>query len=239
MSAPFAPIVARGTVLTDEVYACLGDAILDGRLAPGQRLRDQELAQWLGVSRTPVREALQRLARVGLVEVSPQRYTRVSEPNAKAESDTFELVAYNMGVAVHMATSRCDDQTLQRAVARLDDVIDASRADDHAALAAASHRFFADVTRAAGNVTLIQFLREYEVAIRRNLLSWRPFIECPVGRTAAYESFRDAFAARDGAGAEAVLRELHGFSGTEDRPPRSPSMPHAGVNPRLGVATRR
>jgi DNA-binding GntR family transcriptional regulator len=212
MTAPLAPLIPRGAVLGDEVYARLGEAILDGRLAPGERLRDQELAEWLGVSRTPVREALQRLERVGMVEVSPNRYTRVSLPNQKAEADTFELVAYNMGIAVHMASSRCSDDILAHALERLDDMIEASRADDPARLAQESHLFFRDVTRASGNVALIQFIREYEIAIRRNLAGWQPFIACPVSRTAAYERFRDAFAARDGARAENVLREIHGFA---------------------------
>ncbi|WP_019181984.1 GntR family transcriptional regulator [Microbacterium yannicii] len=212
MTAPLAPLVPRGAVLGDEVYARLGEAILDGRLAPGDRLRDQELAEWLGVSRTPVREALQRLERVGLVEVSPNRYTRVSLPNQKTEVDTFELVAYNMGVAVHMAATRCSDEVLAQTLGRLDAVIDASRVDDPARLAVESHQFFREVTRASGNIALIQFIREYEIAIRRNLAGWQPFIACPVSRTAAYERFRDAFAARDGARAEDVLREIHGFA---------------------------
>jgi DNA-binding GntR family transcriptional regulator len=207
-----APLVSRGAVLGDEVYAHLGEAILDGRLAPGEQLRDHELAERLGVSRTPVREALQRLARVGLVDVAPNRYTRVSQPNPKAEADTFELVAYNMGIAVRMTTSRCDDATLAEALGYLDEVIEASRAGDPALLARSSHVFFRAVTRATDNVALIQFIREYEIAIRRNLASWRPFIECPIGRTAAYERFRDAFAQRDGAAAEAALRDIHGFT---------------------------
>jgi DNA-binding GntR family transcriptional regulator len=211
MTAPFVPLEPRGAVLGDEVYEHLGQAILDGRLAPGQHLRDRELAEWLGVSRTPVREALQRLERVGLVEVSPHRYTRVSQPNIKAEEDTFELVAYNMGIAVRMAAARCDDETLALALERLDDVIAASRADDYDLLAQVSHSFFTVVTRATGNVALLQFVREYSIAIRRNLARWRPFIECPLGRTAAYEEFRDAFARRDGHRAEEVLRGIHGF----------------------------
>jgi len=212
MSAPLAPVEQRGTVLGDEVYARLGEAILDGRLAPGDRLRDQELAEWLGVSRTPVREALQRLERVGLVDVVPNRYTMVSQPNEKAEADTFELVAYNMGIAVRMAVARCDDDTLTRALARLDQMIEASRDDDTAGLAQTSHGFFAEVTRASDNIALIQFIREYEIAIRRNIGGWRPFIECPLGRTAAYEEFRDAFARREGQRAEEVLRRIHGFA---------------------------
>ena len=79
MTKPFGPLEPRGAVLGDEVYALLGEAILDGRLPAGERLRDQELAERLGVSRTPVREALQRLERTGLVEVAPNRYTRVSD----------------------------------------------------------------------------------------------------------------------------------------------------------------
>lgn len=212
MTAPFVPLVPHGAVLGDEVYAHLGEAILDGRLPPGARLRDHELAEWLGVSRTPVREALQRLERVGLVEVSPHRYTRVSQPNDKVEADTFELIAYNMGIAVRMTTARCSDDTLAHALEQLDAMVAASRADDTSELARTSHLFFRETTKATGNVALVQFVREYEITIRRSIASWRPFIEDPAERTAEYEEFRDAFAARDGHRAEEVLRRIHGFA---------------------------
>ena len=210
MSAPFVPLEPSRAVLGDVVYARLGEAILDGRLAPGERLRDQELAEWLGVSRTPVREALQRLERAGLVEVSPHRYTRVSHPHQ--QSDTVELVAFNMGLAVRMASRRADSDALELALERLDDVIAASRADDPDALAAASHAFFSVVTRASGNFALLQFVREYEFAIRRDMVGWRPFIECPIGRTAAYEEFREAFVSREADRAESLLRGIHGLN---------------------------
>ena len=113
MTAPFTPLDPRGAVLGDEVYARLGEAILDGRLAPGERLRDHELAERLGVSRTPVREALQRLERIGLVEVSPNRYTRViarrttrRRPTSSSSSPT------SWAIAVRMAVARCTDETL-------------------------------------------------------------------------------------------------------------------------------
>ncbi len=146
MTAPFVPLDPRGTVLGDEVYARLGEAILDGQLAPGERLRDQELAERLGVSRTPVREALQRLERTGIVEVAPNRYTRVSTPNDKVQADVFEFVAYLMGIAVRMAVARCSDEELADALIDADDMIEASRADDHEALASASHAFFTKIT---------------------------------------------------------------------------------------------
>ena len=123
MTVPFTPLDPRGTVLGDEVYSRLGEAILDGTLAPGERLRDQELAERLGVSRTPVREALQRLERTGLVEVAPNRYTRVTTPNDKVQADVYELVVYLMGIALRMSLSRCSDEVLA------DALIDARRDD--------------------------------------------------------------------------------------------------------------
>src|SRR4051794_31635876 len=90
------PLESRTAILGDEIYTMLGQAIRDGRLTPGQRLRDIELATALGVSRTPVREALQRLARIGLVEVSANRYTRVSVPDERVLADTYEFIVYAM-----------------------------------------------------------------------------------------------------------------------------------------------
>ncbi|GAA1955165.1 GntR family transcriptional regulator [Microbacterium deminutum] len=212
MTAPFIPLDPRGTVLGDEVYARLGEAILEGHLAPGERLRDHELAERLGVSRTPVREALQRLERTGLVEVAPNRYTRVTTPNPKAQADVFEFVGYLMGVAVRMAVARCSDDALADTLHDADAMIEASRADDHESLARSSHAFFARLTLATENLAMLRVMREGEIAIRRSLPGWQPFIECPIGRTAAYEAFRDAVAERDAERAESLLRDIHGFS---------------------------
>ena len=88
----------------------------------------------------------------------------------------------------------------------------ASRADDHPAIMAASARFFDHIVDDTDNVAFIRVMREAEIAIRRNLAGWHPFVECPVQRTAAYVEFRDAVAQRDGARAESLLRELHGVA---------------------------
>ena len=72
------------SLLRDDVYRRLCDAIIDGTFAPGEQLRDGELATWLGVSRTPVREALLRLAEGGLVVARPGRSTVVSSLDVRA-----------------------------------------------------------------------------------------------------------------------------------------------------------
>ena len=66
------------SLLRDDVYRRLRDAIVDGTFTPGEQLKDGELADWLGVSRTPVREALLRLGTTGLVLAVPGRSTTVT-----------------------------------------------------------------------------------------------------------------------------------------------------------------
>lgn len=73
------------------------DAILDGTLAPGERLNDKELEDWLGCSRTPIREALSELARLGLVELAAQRYTRVAAPTENDRGKIAEALGVLIG----------------------------------------------------------------------------------------------------------------------------------------------
>jgi len=73
---------APRTLLRDVVYAKMVAAIEDGTLLPGERLNDDELTSWLGVSRTPVREAIARLVADGFVEMAANRYTKVSSLSA-------------------------------------------------------------------------------------------------------------------------------------------------------------
>jgi DNA-binding GntR family transcriptional regulator len=87
--------------LRERVYLALRDALVSGELAPGQRLRDQALAARLGVSRTPVREALQRLEDEGLVETAPRSLTRVAPLDALAAREAFPVVA-----ALHALAAR-------------------------------------------------------------------------------------------------------------------------------------
>jgi DNA-binding GntR family transcriptional regulator len=207
MSAPLLAIDPGGAALGDEVYARVGAAILDGRLAPGERLRDHELAEWLGVSRTPVREALQRLSRTGLVEVSPNRYTRVSIPDASLLKETHEFAVLMLGNIVRLAVERCTGEQLTALAGRLDDL----RADDRLGIIDGSARFFATLTHAAGNRAFVVVMREAELVIRRNLAGWHPYIECPVRRSEAYEEFGTALLARDADRAERALRAQHGL----------------------------
>lgn len=65
-------------LIRDEVYLRLMEAIIDCDLLPGEQLSDVKIEQWLGVSRTPIREALNQLSAIGLVEILPQKKTRIT-----------------------------------------------------------------------------------------------------------------------------------------------------------------
>ena len=93
----------RRELLRDGAYATLRDAIVEGTLAPGEHLHDEELCRWLGLSRTPVREALARLAGDGLVESAPQRYTRVTDLDADDARHAFPLLAALHSLATELA----------------------------------------------------------------------------------------------------------------------------------------
>ena len=90
-------------LLRDDVYTRLRDAIVDGTFAPGEQLRDLDLAQWLGVSRTPVREALMRLGAAGLVTTAPGRSTTVAPLDVRTIRDAQGVVAAMHRLAVQQA----------------------------------------------------------------------------------------------------------------------------------------
>ncbi|RLK52222.1 GntR family transcriptional regulator [Microbacterium telephonicum] len=211
MSATLDPIeLTSGMILGDEVYRTIGAAILDGRLAPGVRLRDVDLAQQLGISRTPVREALQRLERFGLVEIAVGRYTRVSVPDDKLRHDTGEFTALFMGNALRLAVRSATDAQLAEMLVLADAVVDAAGQADALLLFERSTTMFVAVTRATGNSVFIGIIGEAALAIQRNLRGWVPFMACPIERAAHYTLLRDAIARRDADEAERLLRHLHG-----------------------------
>ncbi len=213
MTATLSPIeVAGGMILGDEVHARIGAAILDGTLSPGQRLRDVDLALQLGVSRTPVREALQRLERFGLVEVAVGRYTRVSTPDDRVREETGEFTAYLMGNALRIALQRCTDAQHSTIVELMDAVVDSAHRADSLALFEACTEMFVHVTKATGNSVFIGFTRESALAIERNLRGWQPFLAGPIARADSFTRLREHIVARDADRAEQTLRFLHGVA---------------------------
>ncbi len=87
--------------LRERAYRALLHAIVRGELPPGARLRDQEIASQMGLSRTPVREALQRLEDEGLVQTAARSQTVVAPVEARTAQEAFPVVA-----ALHALAAR-------------------------------------------------------------------------------------------------------------------------------------
>ena len=95
--------------LRDEVREALLEWLASGRLAPGQRLEEERLSQALGVSRTPLREALASLAQEGVVESVPRRGFRVPRLSAERVRDLYPLIGSLEGLALRLSGTRVSE----------------------------------------------------------------------------------------------------------------------------------
>lgn len=167
MPVPASSAPLRATLLRDSVHRRLRDAIVDGTLAPGEVVRDTELAGWLGVSRTPVREALLRLGATGLVRSAPGRSTVVAEIDLAEVREAHAVVATMHRLAVAEAVGRltpADLRDMRDANTRFAAAVEAR--DTDAALAA-DDAFHAVAVDASANRALATVLDQFGPVVRR------------------------------------------------------------------------
>lgn len=93
---------AKRLLLRDVVFAKLRDAIVSGELRPGETINESEVEAWANASRTPVREAIDRLAAAGLIDVLPQRGTLVAELDPARAASAFSLLGELLAVSVRV-----------------------------------------------------------------------------------------------------------------------------------------
>ena len=100
--------------LRDVVFNTLRDAILTGKLVPGERLMENQLAEKLGVSRTPVREALRMLELENLVELVPRKGAQVLDMSEKDITNILEVRSALEGLATSLACKKMSKEDLQQ-----------------------------------------------------------------------------------------------------------------------------
>jgi DNA-binding GntR family transcriptional regulator len=155
------------TLLRDTAYARIRDAILDGTLEAGEQLRDAELSGWLGLSRTPVREALARLEEYGLVETAPNRYTRVAPLSGRDARDAFPVVAALHALAASLGVPRISDEELAAMGRANDDFASALREGDVGGAVTADDRFHGVLVQASANREIARSLERLMPKVRR------------------------------------------------------------------------
>jgi len=145
-------------LLRDTAYEKLCDAIVDGTFTPGEPLHDDALCGWLGLSRTPVREALSRLRDEGLIEMEPQRFTRVAPMSVSDVHEIIPLLAAIHGLATELAVPRMRPAQIRELRAHNDRFVSALRARDGTRTYEADDRFHGVFVDASGNAELPRVL---------------------------------------------------------------------------------
>ncbi|MFF1817844.1 GntR family transcriptional regulator [Kribbella sp. NPDC058245] len=167
MPVPKERAVVPRSLLREDAYRAIRDAIVKGELAPGERLNDADLSEWLGVSRTPVREALARLEQAGLVQTKPGRYTMVSPLDARALREAQLVTAAMHELAVREAVphlAAADLAEMRAANARFAKALQATDVD---AALQADDDFHAVPVRVSANQAVAAVLDQYTPALRR------------------------------------------------------------------------
>jgi len=167
MPVPVASAAEGRQLLRDSVFVRIRDAIIDGTLEPGERLVDGELSGWLGVSRTPIREALARLEAAGLVETKPGRYTMVSPIDPRTLADAQEVTAAMNELAVRTAVPILTDADLTGMRAANDTFAEALRNGDVVVAVVADDAFHRIPVDRAGNAAIRTVLDQYTPVLRR------------------------------------------------------------------------
>ena len=167
MPIPTGSAAVGRSLLRDDVYRRLRDAIVDGAFTPGEQLKDGELAEWLGVSRTPIREALLRLANSGLVVALPGRSTTVTAINAAAVRDARDVIGAMHSLAVRQVAGRLSESDLKRMRDANRRFLKAVKAGDVGAALDADEELHGVPVAALGNGALASVIEQFGPLVRR------------------------------------------------------------------------
>jgi DNA-binding GntR family transcriptional regulator len=203
-----APAEAPGSALIAErAYRELRDRIVTLRLAPGTVLREDDLMAELGIGRTPLREAVKRLALENLVAVRPRRGTYVTDVDAAEIIHITEVRAELEGYAAELAARRMDAAARSAAESLVEQIARPGRDDDHEGLMRLDRRIHSFVWEAAGNPYLRDTLERY---FSLSLRVWYVVLDRVPGLGHAVHDQAEllrALADRDAQRARAVARE--------------------------------
>ena len=173
--------------LREVVSDALRQAIKDGRLSPGQRLREITLADTLGVSRTPIREAIRQLEQEGFVVMVPRRGTYVADISLKDIAQVFEIRGALEELAAGLAAERITTEELEcleRILVEINGYIERGELDR---IVAADVRFHDVLYQASRNQRLVDILHN----LREQMLRFRSISMHYPGRlTATWEEHR-------------------------------------------------
>lgn len=205
MNAQSAAVVPASMV--DQAYHQLRRRILDNIWPPGYQALEQEVALALGMSRTPVREAMMRLQNEGLVEVVPRHGMRVLPVSPTDMREIYEILTALECMAAEIVARRSpSDAELQPLIDATDSMDQALRDDDLDRWASADERFHAQLIELAGNRQLQQTVLNYWDRAHRARMFSLKLRPKPVNSTREHMQLVERMRAGDAEGAARVNR---------------------------------
>jgi DNA-binding GntR family transcriptional regulator len=189
---------------SEAAYDLLRTAVMDGQLLPGQRLREVDVAAWLEMSRTPVREAFRRLERDGLITFAPHKGMTVTELDHGAVMELYRMREVLEGTAASLAAQHATEAE----IAALEDIVAQEMAlnMDSRILAAHNVSFHSAIYATAHNRYLVRSLnglRDSMALLGKTTYSVPGRIEAAL---AEHRTVVGAIARRDPAAADSAMR---------------------------------
>ena len=209
-------MVAKAGRAADIAYASIRAGLRSGQWPSGTHLREQEIAEQLGMSRTPVRDALRRLAADGFLHFEPHLGTRVPGWTRRDLEEIFLLRLNLEGMAAELAALHASDEQIDQLGALADMMMVASQGDDPqlSKVAEANADFHRLLVEASGNRRLrrlIELVTEFPLAVR----TFANYDRRALARSLAHHiELVEALRARDSGWAKAVM-ESHLRAGHE------------------------
>jgi DNA-binding GntR family transcriptional regulator len=157
----------NNTRLVDQATRAIRELILAGKLPPGTRLRQEDLAEQMTISRTPLREALMKLEQEGLIAVLPRRGFRVVELNFIEAIELYELREMLDGLAARLAAEKAAPDVLRRLKDLVDEMERCAKADNADDWLVHHGAFHEEILRASGNGRLMALIANIRLTIQR------------------------------------------------------------------------
>lgn len=202
---------AASSSLTDVAFTHLEEGISTRRFPPGTMVSELQLAEELGMGRTPIREALQRLRQIGFVEMHPRRGTLVSTVDVRQQLELLEVRRPLEEVVVQAAARRATDAERAALSALGKKLEKAATEGDRATYFQVNRQIHEEEVRAAHNTSLSKIMEGVHAQSRR---FWYQHIEeqkAFVQGAALHEAVIEAVAARDPGAAVVAVRALMDF----------------------------
>lgn len=158
--------------LRDVVFYTLREAILKGELEPGERLMELDLAEKLGVSRTPIREAIRKLELEGLVKMAPRKGAEVAEITLEDLTDVLEVRKNLEDLAVELSCKNSTPEDIEQMKKCHENFKEALKSDDLTVMAEADEAFHNVIYNTTKNKRLIQILNNLREQMYRYRLEY-------------------------------------------------------------------